>query len=164
MLTIIVGLDQTEPRAVMSYPPVIPPSGTDALRCPSVPDLNGTRLGIDIVQISRIQASIDAFGQRFLDRLFTEAEIGYSTAVPNQAAERFAARFAAKEAAIKAFNWSEAGIDWRDVEVRKQADGGCHLALHRRAAALAGPSHDRVPLSLSHDGDYATAVVAVRET
>lgn len=121
----------------------------------------GLRLGIDITQISAIAASVESFGERFLRRIFSPDEIAYATAVPALSAQRLAARFAAKEAAIKAFGLSEAGIGWRDIEVTRRADGACALALHRRAAALATRTGcTQISVSLSHDGDYATAVVA----
>ena len=76
------------------------------------------------------------------------------------AAERLAARFAAKEAALKAFDLGNEGVDWRDIEVRKLAGGACRLELHGKAAALAAErGAGEIALSLSHDGDYATAVV-----
>ena len=118
------------------------------------------RVGIDIVQISQIRASLDKFGERFAERLFTIDEISFATASRALEAERFAARFAAKEAAIKAFGLSEAGLDWRDLEVIRRGDGSCGLALHRGLAERVGAAaSESVSLSLSHDGDYATAIV-----
>jgi holo-[acyl-carrier protein] synthase len=118
------------------------------------------RVGLDLVEISRIQESLDRFGDRFLRRLFSDGEIAYAQSRPSQSAEHLAARFAAKEAAIKAFALAEAGMAWRDIEVQRHDDGACHLALHGRAAEAAerlGVTH--IALSLSHDGDYAGAVV-----
>lgn len=120
------------------------------------------RVGLDVVEVSRVRESLHQFGQRYLDRLFSADEIRYAMQVNEQCAERLAARFAAKEAAIKAFSLSEVGVGWRDIEVRKQADGACHLALHGRAAEQATRlGVTDVALSLSHDGDYAGAVVTV---
>jgi holo-[acyl-carrier protein] synthase len=117
------------------------------------------RVGLDLVQVSRIQESLDRFGERFLHRLFSEGEIAYARA-QSAPAEHFAARFAAKEAAIKAFALSEAGAGWRDIEVQRAADGAPTLALHGRAAeAAARLGVTGVALSLSHDGGYAAAVV-----
>lgn len=118
------------------------------------------RVGLDLVEISRIQESVDRFGDRFLRRLFSDGEIAYAQSRPARSAEHLAARFAAKEAAIKAFSLAEAGMAWRDIEVQRHDDGACHLALHGRAAEAAerlGITH--IALSLSHDGDYAGAVV-----
>ena len=140
---------------------------------PQIPDLSElalalgierdrVRTGIDVVQISRIAESIAAFGERFARRLFTADEIAYAQAHAPLAPERFAARFAAKEAALKALGLAHAGIDWREIEVLRHADGHCNLCLHGKAARLAGaPSDYEAALSLSHDGDYAVAIVTV---
>ncbi|HZE90107.1 MAG TPA: holo-ACP synthase [Rhizobacter sp.] len=118
------------------------------------------RVGLDLVQISRISESLDRFGERFMQRLFTQGEIAYSLQDADQSAERLAARFAAKEAAIKAFSLSDAGVNWRDIEVCKLPDGACRLALHGKAAERASQlGVAEIALSLSHDGDYAGAVV-----
>jgi holo-[acyl-carrier protein] synthase len=132
------------------------PTHSSAARAPSA----GLRVGIDIAQISAIGASIEAFGARFTGRFFTAAELAYARKAPALTTQRLAARFAAKEAAIKAFGLSEEGIAWSDIEVRRGEDGGCTLACHGRVAALVERSGcTRIALSLSHDGDYATAMV-----
>lgn len=123
----------------------------------------GLRVGIDIVQISAIADSLARFGKRFEQRIFTADEVAYANAAPDLKTERLAARFAAKEAGFKAFGLSETGIGWRDIEVRKRADGSCTLALHGRAAEVAQRSGcTEIALCLSHDGDYATAMVAAQ--
>lgn len=128
----------------------------------AVPHLSPFRVGFDLVQISRIADSIWCFGDGFKNRLFTADELAYADQGEGLAPQRLAARFAAKEAAIKALRWSNAGIGWKDIEVRKLPDGDCELALHGRAAELAkGMGMTSMSLSLSHDGDYAGAVVAV---
>ena len=120
----------------------------------------GTRLGFDVVQISRIAESVRDFGESFKNRLFTKEELRYAQSSENLCAERLAARFAAKEAAIKALQLSEAGVAWRDMEVRKLPDGSCEMVLHGRAAERArAMGATRLLVSLSHDGDYAGAVV-----
>ena len=115
------------------------------------------RVGLDMVSVEDVQASIDEFGQRFVGRLFTAAEQADAVAVPVRRAERLAARFAAKEAAIKAFDLSDAGVSWRDLEVRCDGRGACRLHLHGRAAALAGVQE--AALSFSHRCGHAVAVV-----
>jgi holo-[acyl-carrier protein] synthase len=121
------------------------------------------RVGIDLVQISRIAESLEKFGDRFLRRVFTEDEIVYATAAPSQAPARLAARFAAKEAAVKALGLADRGVNFREIEVRRSESGECALSLRGgadRAARLAGLGE--LAVSLSHEGDYATAVVIAR--
>jgi holo-[acyl-carrier protein] synthase len=126
----------------------------------SAPLATPLRVGIDVVLINHIEDSLRKFGRRFVQRLFTEQEAAYAMQSQDLAPQRLAARFAAKEAAIKAFGWSEASIDWRDIEVVRADTGACHLELHGHAAELLaawGPA--QIALSLSHDGNYAVAVV-----
>src|SRR4051812_1501489 len=92
-------------------------------------------------------------------RLFTEHEIAYATAAPELTAERLAARFAAKEAARKALGAGD-GIGWRQIEVRRAPSGACDLVFHETAARVAGARAAAV--SLSHEGDFATAVVLIQ--
>ena len=118
------------------------------------------RTGIDTVQIARIAASWAELGDRFLQRLYAPDEIAYALAAPVHTAERLAVRFAAKEAVIKALGLSEAGVSWRDIEVRREADGACSLALHGRAAEVARTLNIcDLSLSLSHEADHAVAMV-----
>jgi holo-[acyl-carrier protein] synthase len=123
--------------------------------------LNTVRVGIDLVRISRVNDSLEAFGDRFLRRLFTDDEIAYATSAPSQTGERLAARFAAKEAARKALRAGD-GIGWRQIEVRRDPSGACDLVLHGEAARVAGPCSTAV--SISHEGDLATAVVVIQPT
>ena len=121
-----------------------------------------SRLGFDLVQVTGISRSLARFGHRFTGRLFTQAEIDYANAGHGVRAERLAARFAAKEAVIKALGLSEAGVNWRDIEVVKSTDGSCSVSLHGRVAELAATmGAGSLQLSMSHDGDYAGAVVSV---
>jgi holo-[acyl-carrier protein] synthase len=121
-----------------------------------------TRLGLDLARVSSIAESIRLFGRRFTDRLFTARELDYALSGTGLCAERLAARFAAKEAVIKSLGLAEAGVGWRDIEVVKQADGSCTIALHGRARQVARDKRvRRIAVSLSHDGDYAGAVVQV---
>jgi len=119
----------------------------------------GLRVGIDLVQISRIEESVRAFGERFLRRVFTVDELAYANAAPACTGERLAARFAAKEAAKKALGLD--GVGWTDIEVRRAADGACEIALHGAADLASGGCH--TALSMSHDGNQATAVVIAYE-
>jgi holo-[acyl-carrier protein] synthase len=121
------------------------------------------RVGIDLVQVSRITESLDRFGARFLRRVFTDAEAAYATAEPSQTALRLAARFAAKEATIKALGLVDHPMNWRDIEVIRAPSGACEMSLRGSAGEWAETvgAHD-LAVSLSHEGDYATAVVIAR--
>ena len=124
-----------------------------------------TAVGIDLVQISRIRASLESFGPRFTARLFTAHEAAYCSEQPESAAERFAVRFAAKEAVIKILRPDDVGLGWRLIEVRRAAAGFCALTLHGAARELAAASGLLAfSLSMSHEGDYATAVVIATQT
>ena len=116
--------------------------------------------GIDIAEVPRIAESIKRFGDRFLRRIFTEGEIRYCDSKANRL-ERYAARFAAKEAAMKAIGtgWNH-GVAWRDVEVCRASGGRPTIAFHGKAAEFAaklGAAH--VALSLTHTEQYAIAQV-----
>jgi len=116
--------------------------------------------GIDIAEVPRLEQTIQRFGQRFLHRVFTEAEIRYCESKANRV-ERYAARFTAKEAAMKAIGtgWNH-GVAWRDVEVCRQPGGRPTMEFHGKAAEFAarlGAAH--VALSLSHTQEYAIAQV-----
>jgi holo-[acyl-carrier protein] synthase len=116
--------------------------------------------GIDIAEVPRIAASIQRFGDRFLHRVFTEGEIRYCDPKANRV-ERYAARFAAKEAAMKAIGtgWNH-GVAWRDVEVCRLPGGRPTITFHGKAAEFAarlGAKH--IALSLSHSEEYAIAQV-----
>jgi holo-[acyl-carrier protein] synthase len=116
--------------------------------------------GIDIAEVPRIAQSISRFGNRFVRRIFTEAEIRYCESKANRV-ERYAARFAAKEAGMKAIGtgWNH-GVTWHDVEVCREPGGRPTIALHGKAAEFAvrlGVNH--IALSLSHTPEIAIAQV-----
>jgi holo-[acyl-carrier protein] synthase len=120
--------------------------------------------GIDITEVPRIAATIARFGERFLHRIFTEGEISYCDAKANSA-ERYAARFAAKEAAMKAIGtgWNH-GVTWRDVEVSRMPGGRPTITFHGKAAEFAaklGAKH--VALSLTHTAEHAIAQVILED-
>ncbi|MGM9486772.1 holo-ACP synthase [Ideonella sp. YS5] len=122
----------------------------------------GVHLGIDTVSVPAIADSLAQFGDRFAQRLFTSHEIADARAVQGESAwhERLAARFAVKEAVIKALDLTEAGIGWRDIELIRAAHGRPSLALHGRAAAASARAGVREwAVSISHDADQACAVV-----
>ncbi len=116
--------------------------------------------GVDIAEVPRIKAAVERFGQRFLSRVFTPEEARYCLSRPN-AAERLAARFAAKEAAMKAIGTGlRHGITWQDVEVVRQPGGRPTLRLTGKAAEFAARLGCRnAHLSLTHTADQAMAFV-----
>ena len=118
------------------------------------------RVGVDLVRVSDVANSLERFGERYVRRLFTPAEAEYCGRGTAAAASRFAARFAAKEATLKALRSVDGAMDWRNIEVRRDAAGWCDLALHGSAAHLAERNGvTALSLSMSHEADYATAVV-----
>lgn len=118
------------------------------------------RVGTDLVEIATVADSLAAFGRAYLERLFTPDEIDYCEAGGLQAAQRLAARFAAKEACIKVLRPPDGGIDWRWIEVRKMPGDWCELLLHDGARRLADAQGlTGWSVSLSHERLYAIAVV-----
>src|SRR6266496_5427289 len=116
--------------------------------------------GIDIAEVPRIAQAIARFGDRFLRRVFTDGEIRYCESKANKV-ERYAARFAAKEAAMKAIGtgW-RSGVTWHDIEVRRAP--GSRPVLHFRGRAadfFATLGATRAHLSLTHTEQFAMAQV-----
>jgi holo-[acyl-carrier protein] synthase len=117
-------------------------------------------IGIDIVEVDRIEATVARLGQPFLDRVFTPAEIAYCD---GRAARfvHYAGRFAAKEAAMKALGtgWGE-GVAWREVEILPSESGAPQLALHGAALArFTALGATRALVSISHTDRNAVAQV-----
>lgn len=119
-------------------------------------------LGIDICEVSRIGAAIERFGERFIRRIYTPAEIRYCQSKRN-AVERFAGRFAAKEAATKAIGTGlHFGVTWHDVEVARLPGGRPTVLFHRAAAEhFARLGAKNAHLSITHSGDLAIAQVII---
>jgi holo-[acyl-carrier protein] synthase len=116
--------------------------------------------GIDIAEVPRIREAIERHGQRFLNRIFTEGEIHYCESKANRV-ERYAARFAAKEAGMKAIGtgWNH-GVRWRDIEVARKPGGRPSLVLHGKAAEFAAKlGATNIALSLTHTSEQAMAQV-----
>jgi holo-[acyl-carrier protein] synthase len=116
--------------------------------------------GIDIAEVPRIREAIARHGQRFLNRIFTEGEIQYCESKANRV-ERYAARFAAKEAGMKAIGtgWNH-GVRWRDLEVARKPGGRPTLLLHGKAAEFAARlGATNIALSLTHTAEQAMAQV-----
>jgi holo-[acyl-carrier protein] synthase len=120
--------------------------------------------GIDIVEVPRIAASIERFGKRFIERVFTASEIHYCQSKAN-VMERFAARFAAKEAGFKAIGtgWRD-GVTWKDVEVGREPGGRPTICYSGKAAEFAAKlGVRRASLSLSHTAQQAIAHVILED-
>jgi holo-[acyl-carrier protein] synthase len=121
-------------------------------------------IGTDLIEIERIEHSLERFGERFLERVYTPGEIAYCQRKKN-AAESFAARFAAKEAGAKALGTGiSRGVSWREFEVRRMAGQRPELHLSGRAAEIAeGLGIRRMSLSLSHSRTVSIAVVVAED-
>jgi holo-[acyl-carrier protein] synthase len=119
-------------------------------------------IGVDIEEVGRIREAIERHGQRLIDRVYTAGEVAYVETKANRW-ERYAARFAAKEAAMKALGtgWAE-GVGWRDVEIVNEPGGRPTLVLHGRARERANAlGCDRTWVSLSHTRAQAVAQVVL---
>jgi holo-[acyl-carrier protein] synthase len=117
-------------------------------------------LGVDMEEISRLREVIERHGKIFLERIFTPSEIAYCER-HRDPVERYAARFAAKEATMKALGtgWSK-GVRWRDIEVTRMPGGRPTIVLHGVAGKHAermGAHH--ISLSITHSGNFALAEV-----
>jgi holo-[acyl-carrier protein] synthase len=123
-------------------------------------DLGIVGIGIDVVDIARVQKLLDRYGARFLTRVFTEAEARYAmeSATP---AERLAGRFAVKEAVLKAFGTGKSqGILWRDVETVRGPRGKPVVHLHGQAVRWAKwKGGGTIHVSIAHDAGKAMGFV-----
>src|SRR5688572_23452352 len=115
--------------------------------------------GIDIIEVARIKASFERFGDRFVQRILHPAEIAYCVAHKNPA-PFLAARFAAKEAISKAFGTGiGAQLGWQDMEVRKKESGEPYVVLHEKGAELLRlRGAQRIHLTISHTVQHAVAM------
>jgi holo-[acyl-carrier protein] synthase len=119
-----------------------------------------TGIGVDVIQNERLRESIDRFGARFLNRIYTEAEKEYCSKSANPAIH-YAARWAAKEAAFKALGtgWA-AGVKWKDIEVIRLPSGKPELHVYGEALTIAtSQGANRFHVSLTHDQLISCAVV-----
>ncbi len=136
------GPSEVRGEAPRAIDPRISPEGT-------------TELGIDIIRVERIRASLDRFGDRFTNRVLTPSEQRYVRGRP----ETMAGRWAAKEAVSKVLGLGVRGIGWRDIEIERLPTGQPAVRLHGRAAARAEQlGMDRIAVSITHESDYAVAM------
>jgi holo-[acyl-carrier protein] synthase len=120
--------------------------------------------GVDLAETPRIQEAIERFGARFLERIYTSAEIAYVERKANRY-ERYAARFAAKEAGMKAIGtgW-RLGVRWKDFEVSNLPSGKPTLRLYGVAARVAeGLGVRNIALSLTHTKELGMAHVILED-
>jgi holo-[acyl-carrier protein] synthase len=120
--------------------------------------------GVDLAEVHRIRESIERFGDRFTERIYTEREIAYVQKKANRY-ERYAARFAAKEAGMKAIGtgWRR-GIQWKDFEVANLPSGRPTLLLHGEAERIAETMGvTAIHLSLTHTAENALAYVILEK-
>lgn len=117
-------------------------------------------LGLDVAEIDRIEAAIKRHGASFIERIYTQAEAAYCQRYTSPF-ERYAGRFAAKEAAMKALGtgWSR-GVRWRDIEVVREATGKPTLRLEGASRSIAdGLGVKHIVLTITHSGNLAIAQV-----
>ena len=113
-------------------------------------------VGLDVIEIVRIQAAVERWGERFLRRVYTEEELH----ICRNRASALAVRFAAKEAVMKALGTGTIGIGWRDIEILSNPDGKPLVYLHGRAQKRAvGLGQGELAISLSHSREVAMASV-----
>ena len=117
-------------------------------------------MGTDIVSIRRIEEAYAKFGKKFLERILTEQEINYVLSRSKRIGEAIAGRFAAKEACAKVLGTGWRNLDWKEVEVLREASGAPKIILHNRALNLASQRDlNRFEISISHERDFAVAFV-----
>jgi holo-[acyl-carrier protein] synthase len=117
---------------------------------------NKLLLGVDIIELDRIDAALRRWGEKFLARVYTPGERDFSRGrIP-----QLAGRFAAKEAVMKALGTGNRGVAWREIEVVRELGRAPQIHLHGRAVAVAKRQGIRtLVLSISHSRDYAVATV-----
>jgi holo-[acyl-carrier protein] synthase len=116
------------------------------------------RVGIDLVNVEQVKDSVSAHGERYLSRVYSEREVRESGMAP----ERLAARFAAKEATMKALGRDDEGLGWKSIAVVSGPDGRPTIELAGEAAQLAERRGMRsLALSLTHERGHAAAIVVM---
>ena len=117
-------------------------------------------LGIDIIEIDRIKKSIENYGERFLNKIFTQEEIIYCNNKFNKY-QHYAARFAAKEAVYKALasGWKE-GLRWKDIEIQNDASGMPSINPNGKFQKFLS-DNTQLKISISHSENYVTSVAII---
>jgi holo-[acyl-carrier protein] synthase len=121
-------------------------------------------IGMDLVKVGRIEEALKRWGERFQERVFTPGEVRYCLGKKSPWVS-FAARFAAKEAFVKALGIGiRRGVHWKDVEVQRGPLGKPVLKLYGRAVEICRKEGvEGLFLTLTHDGDYSAAVVVLEK-
>jgi holo-[acyl-carrier protein] synthase len=118
------------------------------------------RVGADLMMVDQVAQSIACFGDRYLRRVYTDHEIDSCGGAPSAASAGLAARFAAKEAALKVLRPTDHRPQWRSIEVRRHDGGWCTMSLSGYAAELATRAGlGELAVSLTHEEGIAGAVV-----
>jgi holo-[acyl-carrier protein] synthase len=125
------------------------------------------RVGVDLVTVADVAASVRHFGDRYVNRIFTPHEVACCQSgdrsqpgLGGYSIESLAARFAAKEAVVKVLRPKSGRPDWRSIEVHRASSGSCEIRLSGQAARLAADAGiDELAVSLTHEGMTAAAVV-----
>ena len=113
--------------------------------------------GIDIIEVSRIKRALDIWGDKFLSRVFTKRELSYANKkkFPH---ENLAARFACKEAVLKAFGDTRVGVNLKNIEVLNDSKGKPEVILHEEARRFANKNKlNKIIVSMSHTNNYAVS-------
>jgi len=117
-------------------------------------------IGIDLIEIDRIEKSIKKFGDHFINKIFTELEKEYSNS-KGSPYQHYAARFAAKEAIAKSLATSDnKGFNWQDIEVYNEQNGFPRVRLFGKVKEILGDNKE-LKISISHSDNYATCVAIV---
>ncbi len=117
-------------------------------------------IGVDLVEVARVEAAIEKWGERFVKRVFTPAEVEYCR-MHASCGIHYAARFAAKEAVRKA---TGENLKWTDVEITNEVQGKPVVRLSGRNLTGEGTENTEILLSISHTDEYAVAYVVVQTT
>jgi len=113
--------------------------------------------GIDIIEVLRIKKALDMWGEKFLNRVFTKRELSYANK-KKFSHENLAARFACKEAVLKAFGDTRVGIRLKNIEILNDSKGKPEVILHKEAKKFANKNHlDNIIVSMSHTNNYAVS-------
>lgn len=119
-------------------------------------------IGVDIIQVNRIKKAIENSGDGFINKVFTKGEQECCREKKN-IYQHLAARFAGKEAVLKAFNLGWSSVDWKSIEIENDATGAPRVILHNRMKEICDEKYvDKIFFSLSHFGSYAVAVVILQ--